>query len=660
MYIKDIQINNFRLLKDVKLSLETEATVIVGRNNSGKTSLTELFRRFLNDDTKFKLEDFSLDSISMFQVALQAKIDGSDDSEIRSLLPSIDLILTFEYSDNINAYGALSEFIIDLDEAKTETIIKLSYQLKSGKIDAFFEGCNMDNLFETLKSRLPNLFSTIIYSIDPTNDENISIIDNTSKLHNLLKIDFINAQRGLDDVTQSEKDILGKVLSNIFKSASSIDAPQDMKEVSQKIEESINQLQTNINDDLKGKINELLPMLSLFGYPGLSDPKITAEPIIDIKTILESNTKIKYQQNNGISLPETYNGLGSRNLIYIMFKLYEFFRNYQSDTPNAANHIIFIEEPEAHLHPQMQEIFIKKISEVSNKFAEALNGGQKWPVQFVVTTHSTHIANEASFESIRYFSAKSYAENFFETQIKDLHVEFDIKENKEDKEFIHKYLTLTKCDLFFADKAIFFEGPTERILLPEFIRKTDSTKNTNLSTQYISSIEIGGAYAHHFYKFIDFLELKTLIITDLDSTKLENGRYHTYPVNQSTHTSNVGLKQWFNTVNDNNPIVEIRTKTEQDKITKYRRIAFEIPENGDTACGRSFEDAFIIANKEMFEFNEKHNSDLENSAFLKAQDYVKSKTNFAIELALSPNSWKTPKYIEEGLIWLAKNEEDKI
>jgi predicted ATP-dependent endonuclease of OLD family len=660
MHIKRIQINNFRLLKDVHLSLETESTVIVGRNNSGKTSLTELFRRFINDDTKFKLEDFSLNSISMFQDALQAKLDGREESEIRSLLPSIDLTLTFEYADNINEYGALSEFIIDLDETKTEAIIKLSYQLKSGRIDALFDGCSMGNLFETLKLRLSSLFSTVIYSIDPTNDENITIIDNSIKLHNLLKIDFINAQRGLDDVTQSEKDILGKVLSNIFKSASSIDAPQDMKEISQKIEKSIDDLQSSVNNDLKGKINKLLPMLSLFGYPGLSDPNISAEPIVDIKTILESNTKIKYQQNNGISLPETYNGLGSRNLIYIMFKLYEFFRNYQSDTPNVANHIIFIEEPEAHLHPQMQEIFIRKISEVANKFAENLNGGQKWPVQFVVTTHSTHIANEASFESIRYFSAKSDVENFYATQIKDLHVEFDIEENKEDKEFIHKYLTLTKCDLFFADKAIFFEGPTERILLPEFIGKTDSTKKTNLSTQYISSIEIGGAYAHHFYKFIDFLELKALVITDLDSTRLENSRYQAYPVNQSTHTSNIGLKQWFNTNNDNNPIDEIISKTEQDKITKYRRIAFEIPENDDTACGRSFEDSFIIANKEMFEFNDKHNRDLENAAFSKAQDYVKSKANFALELALSPILWKVPRYIEEGLIWLSKNEEDKI
>lgn len=51
MKIKKISIMNFRLLQNVTLSLENETTVIVGRNNSGKTSLTELFRRLLSDTT---------------------------------------------------------------------------------------------------------------------------------------------------------------------------------------------------------------------------------------------------------------------------------------------------------------------------------------------------------------------------------------------------------------------------------------------------------------------------------------------------------------------------------------------------------------------------------------------------------------------------------
>lgn len=59
MKIRDITIQNFRLLEDVSLCLENDTTLIVGRNNSGKTSLTELFRRLLAENSpRFRLEDF--------------------------------------------------------------------------------------------------------------------------------------------------------------------------------------------------------------------------------------------------------------------------------------------------------------------------------------------------------------------------------------------------------------------------------------------------------------------------------------------------------------------------------------------------------------------------------------------------------------------------
>ena len=62
MLIKHVEIENFRLLRDVALGLEERTTLIVGRNNSGKTSIAELFRRLLSDKSPaFRLEDFSLD-----------------------------------------------------------------------------------------------------------------------------------------------------------------------------------------------------------------------------------------------------------------------------------------------------------------------------------------------------------------------------------------------------------------------------------------------------------------------------------------------------------------------------------------------------------------------------------------------------------------------
>jgi putative ATP-dependent endonuclease of the OLD family len=83
-------------------------------------------------------------------------------------------------------------------------------------------------------------------------------------------------------------------------------------------------------------------------------------------------------------------------------------------------------------------------------------------------------------------------------------------------------LTLTRCDLFFADKAIIIEGTSERLLLPVIIEKLEESEPgaPKLSSQYITTMEVGGAYAHIFFSLLDFLKLRTLIITDLDSVVL--------------------------------------------------------------------------------------------------------------------------------------------
>lgn len=661
MYLKTIQINNFRLLKEVKLSLQKDTTVIVGRNNSGKTALTEIFKRFFSGKTPpFHLEDFNLSSADKFVEAYKAKLDKKDEDVLRSLIPSIDLILSIDYGVDKSSYGQLGEFIIDLEEDLSEAVIKVSYQLKDGKIDALFEGIDdsvKGDLFEKLRERIPHLFEIVVSAIDPTDSNNISKKDLT-KLTNCIGVDFINAQRGLDDATQTERDVLGKVLGSIFKNASSESAPEDMKNKTKELEKVVGELQSKIDTDFKDRLNALLPALNLFGYPGLSDPNLSTETKLDLKNILESNTIIKYQQANGISLPETYNGLGSRNLIYILFRLYDFFKKYQSNPINYHNHIIFIEEPEAHLHPQMQEVFIRKLYEIANKFSKELNEDKRWPVQFVVSTHSTHIANESSFESIRYFFMKP--ELKCQTFIKDLNDEFVKDERKEDREFIQKYLTLTKCDLYFADKAMLIEGPTERIIMPALIRKYDAVSNSNvLSSQYISVVEIGGAYAHHFFKFLDFLELKTLIITDLDSVD-KNDSNKSCMVSKGTHTSNAGIKNWFKEKDDLIDLDTINKKNNEDKINGFRRIAYQIPEDGRKIIGRSFEDAFILANPILFDVDNADETILEATVYNKAAEYKNKKTDFAIQYAFTDAAWIIPKYIKEGLGWLSENMNEVI
>lgn len=664
MKIKTIEVSNFRLLRNVKLTLEDYTTVIVGRNNSGKTSLTEIFRRLFGVKVPaFSLYDFSIPAIEGFKKALTAKLADKSEEEIRSEIPTIEIRITVEYPKDQADLGTLSNFIIDLDVNSNVAIMVVQYTLKGGKIDSLFDGItdespeSIKSFMKTLGEKIPSLFEIKIFAQDPSDSENRLAMEH-SKLKSVIGAGFINAQRGLDDETHTEKDVLGKVLGKLFDTSKSENAPQDMKEKSDALNTIIADLQQTVDTDFNGRLNELLPALSLFGYPSISDSQLSTETTIDVGNILNSHTKIRYAQGQNFFLPEAYNGLGTRNLIYILFQLYEFFRQYQSRSTANSVDVVFIEEPEAHLHPQMQQIFIAKLYEISNEFSHRLNGGRQWPVQFVVTTHSTHIANEAKFEAIRYFLTSNNEQR--ETTIKDLRQEFTALEDQVDKEFLYKYLTLTKCDLYFADKAILIEGMAERIMMPLLISKSDAAKPDSpaLGLQYLTIIEVGGAYAHHFYKFLDFLELRCLVITDLDSvaqTVGTNGStiYSGCLVINGTHTSNVGIKNWFDKNSDGNyRLADCIAKTETDKIVGSRRLAFQIPEDGLQGTGRSFEEALILANRAKYSIADGTCSEIEQSASEKAKS--EKKAEFALKNALEYTDWTAPKYIVEGLQWLAK------
>ncbi len=665
MKVKEIIVRNFRLLENVEICLEDYTTLIVGRNNSGKTSLTELFRRLLDEqNSKFRLEDFSLGTHEKFWQALELFHANVDVEAVRNALPEISVTLTIEYADE-EGLGALSEFIVDLDETCTTAKVVVTYALASGKIADLFADLEDDRaiFFRSLRERVPRLFEACIKAEDPNDPTNTKDVDGSS-LRDVLQFGFINAQRALDDASNKEKAVLGKVFERLFISASSAGAGPDEQTRADDLKAAVEDVQTEIDLNFNSQLRDLAPTFELFGYPGLSDPQLRTETQLDVKQLLSNHTTVSYQGPvpDGVNLPESYNGLGSRNLIFILLKLFEFFQEFSTRQPESGIHLIFIEEPEAHLHPQMQAVFIRKLNEIRKMFEQTYNSGNQWPVQFVVTTHSSHIANEASFDAMRYFLATPVenGSTILHTQSRDLRTGLSGEESA-DRKFLHQYMTLTRCDLLFADAAILIEGTTERLLLPRMIEKCDQENGTNLGALYLSIMEVGGAYAHLFYNLVDFLGLRTLIITDLDSTKeTTNDKGHTRwtkcKVSEGTRTSNAAINRWFDPDGDNKPsLQDLLAMSSTDKTSGTRHLAYQIPHTDGDACGRSFEDAFMLANPVIFEITGGTAEEREEQAWASA-DTVK-KSEFALKYAITVTDWVPPRYIGEGLSWLAGSEE---
>lgn len=373
--------------------------------------------------------------------------------------------------------------------------------------------------------------------------------------------------------------------------------------------------------------------------------------------------------------------MGYLNLIGILFeietKIQELF-----EQPADIN-LLYIEEPEAHTHPQLQYVFIRNIkSHIAthrNKFLCKKNK----QLQIIITSHSSHIVSECNFDDIIYLKreeneviAKSF--NSFKDQ-------YDRDRQKEFK-FVKKYLTINRSELFFADKVICIEGDTERILMPMMMHKVDKKENPSravipLLSQNISIIEVG-AYSHLFMPLFSFLGTKALIITDIDSVKaekitdkkgVERTVYTSCHPDEGTHTSNVSIKEFFS--NDDldktsNQFKELVEKRSEDKIRDNIRIAYQIPEIEGAYQASSFEDAFIALNKNYIFKNKEelctygalkrfNENDISSDYYSFALNKVAKKSVFASSLLYFDNedgendeTWIVPHYIEEGLLWL--------
>jgi putative ATP-dependent endonuclease of OLD family len=659
MKISKISIKNFRLLESPEIFLDNQVTLIVGRNNSGKTSLTEIFYKFFGPDkSQFKFEDFSTGTYDKLKEAVQkykgykdAKAKPEDEEVVKQkeddykkLIPEIELNIFIEYETNDNL-ASLQKFIMDLDPARKDALISCQYAASDQ--EKLFEDFltqqekYKNSIIEFLKKNHRTYFKETIYAIDINNLTNAREIEKISDIENVFISSFIYAQNQLDDQSTDKSKGLSKGFEEYYKINNRDNATVE------EIETALQRISDELDEKYANLFNGIFADLKEFGInEGVNLQDLKIKCIFEADKILKGNTQLFYNHEENL-LPEAHNGLGYSKLIFTILRFISFYEQYSKRKPKPNFQVIFVEEPEAHLHPQMQYVFIKNIK----KFIATKTG---WCTQVIITTHSPHIVAESGFDNIRYFDISDKylkVKNLSDFQNKQT------KENPDSISFLKQYMCLNKCDIFFADKIIMIEGTVERLLLPEMIRKECKT----LPSQYISIIEIGGAYAHNFRELINFINVKTLVVTDIDSVDPTKNRC-ACPVGTKALTCNQTLAKWIPQEENIGKLLQV---SDEGKTENKIRVAYQVPESKGETCGRSFEEQFILTNARIFCENNKDISVknlFQNGSSNKSEDEIKKesyviaekitkKTDFAFDVLVLEN-WTTPKYIKDGLLWL--------
>lgn len=750
MKVESVLIRNFRLLKDLRLDLEKDLSLVLGKNNSGKTSILSALDKFINQSENKKIssddfnisykeeikkliespnelteEDFNKDIKGITLRLIVSYSDEDDFENISKLMMDLDpdnnyLILGYDYSLHFNEYQFFrSDFrvfkkeeqrklkeSVEKEKTKPEKERKL-YRVKG--FDSFFKLYHDKYFHFKKKSIACDYKNKVIF------EKQFIDLDNSStkvNLKNVINFKYISARR---NVTNKEADkTLSSQTSQIYerseKNEEDTKSIDEFRETLIETDETLTNVYTSLFEKIVGKVEK-------FGGIKKGESVIKVISSLERKELLKGNTTVIYEHDGTNTLPEFYNGLGYMNLISMIFEieiLLQEFKRSKDEKPADIN-LLFIEEPEAHTHPQMQYVFIANIKSLLEE-GIVKSGCKDKKLQYIISTHSSHIvSNCKDFNSIKYLKKES--QNSIKSKnLKDLENEYLEAGEEQNYRFLKQYLTLSRSELFFADKAIFIEGDTERILLPAMMRKLDLEENLldnelELLSQNISIVEVG-AHSLVFEKFIDFIGVKSVIITDIDSyykkqdlTKkgeiqyYKNGHEIYLKVKcpssdkNAAFTNNNSLVFFHNGVKDLNYFKSLkfdwkilrRNKRKQWNSNRKGKLllAFQCEESGYNA--RSFEDAFFQINYDFiceekaivnpknglitkeFKFDSLTKKWLEKfkddkDSFKLAEFGVNSKPTFAIEILLNSESnergefinWQIPAYIKEALLWLRK------
>lgn len=542
MHLHSLTFKNFRRLKDAHIDFAHDLTIFVGANNSGKTSATHAIELFLSGGKdKFTVHDFSAGCWSDFE---KFPAEGAVDAKVQFPAISLDVWISVD-ADNLYRVvdllpraaweGSLVGLRIEF-AAKDAAQTLENFRLKAAEAAKFAKTKEKDgqdyqpwprNMRDYLSRELKNEYGLRYFILDeaPLKAETAEAADTLKEIigdaersghaviNSLIKVDFLSAQRHLSDGNaQARTEDLSKRLSRFYT------RNQKKREDDHNALRALALSEAQLTKHFADVFSDTFRSLRKLGYPGLANPSLEIRAALKLERLMgDQQAKVHYileeatAEADALALPDSYNGLGFKNLIYMGVELLDLHSAWSTTEEGEEDkrppiHLVFIEEPEAHMHAQLQQAFVRKLTDLISP-----TGDDGYETQFVITTHSPHIIYERGFQPIRYFRRSPETGAKQSSAVFNLSVFYD--QNEPDRDFLQRYMKLTHCDLFFADAAVLVEGNVERLVLPLMIAQGAK----KLSAAYLSILEVGGAFAYRFRKLIEFLGLPTLIVTDLDS-----------------------------------------------------------------------------------------------------------------------------------------------
>ncbi|AAM05271.1 conserved hypothetical protein [Methanosarcina acetivorans C2A] len=502
-----MHVKNFRCIKEINLELNSGLNVIIGANNSGKTSILDSLRLALGIGSYSRSiyvsnEDFFVDEFGQKAQTIEIDLTFSE------LTPEDRGVFIEMLKVNGDGNHEL-EFHVRYKIEKKNGIEKIRVRYWGGEKEANTIPIEVMELFHIvylealrdsenyLKPNRGNKLGQLFLKLVP---------DETAQEKHAQQIyESITANEDWNELITDARKKINEHLENttLEHDTLSIDidfAPVDFTKIAERLKIYIPILK-KIKREMIENIFEEEGWEKYFEYPH-SDELILKK---DIKDLLknEANSELKFKISKlekFIQKFEIYqNGLGYNNLIYIATIIGDLIERVNRKSENYI--ALLIEEPEAHLHPQLQNILFNYFKNIESK-----------NIQIFLTSHSPTITAKTDIDTV------ILMENSFNVDILPLKdIEF---EDETDKKYLQRFLDVTKSQLFFANGVIFVEGISEAMLLHIFSK----ILGIDLEKNGIEVVNIGGVAFKPFAKLFNSehmdkkIKVRAAILSDDDES----------------------------------------------------------------------------------------------------------------------------------------------